>query len=176
MSRLIIGWQRLACSDRTRVELLDGQVMDLYRISPLHAAVTHQIAGPFFFLPKESRVVSIHNPVRLDEFNELQPDLALLRYVPNYYKTRHPGPADVFLVIEIADASLEYDREEKLPAYGRAGIPEVWIVNLNELTVEIYHEPNFAGYGSRMVLRAGDQAKSLAFPDVAVDVAELLKR
>jgi Uma2 family endonuclease len=51
----------------------------------------------------------------------------------------------------------------------------VWIVNLNELTLDIYREPHFTGYGSKTVLRAGDQARPLAFPDVAVDVAELLK-
>lgn len=159
-----------------RVELLDGQVMDSHRISPLHASVTGEIAEPFFDLPKETRIVSIHNPVRLDDFNELQPDVALLKFVPNYYKTRHPGPADVLLIIEVADDSLEYDREEKLPAYGRPGVAEVWIVNLNELTVEIYREPHFTGYGSKTVLRAGDLARPLAFPDVAVDVAELLRR
>ena len=82
----------------------------------------------------------------------------------------------MLLLIEVADASLDYDREDKLPAYGRAGVPEVWIVNLNELTVEIYREPNFTGYGSKTILREGDQARSLAFPDVAMDVAELLER
>ena len=66
--------------------------------------------------------------------------------------------------------------EEKLPAYGRAGIAEVWIVNLNDATIEIYREPNFTGYGSKTILRAGDQARALAFPDAVVDVAELLKR
>lgn len=78
--------------------------------------------------------------------------------------------------MEVSDTSLGTDQEEKLPAYGRAGIPEVWIVNLNELTLEIYREPNFTGYGSKTILRAGDRAVPLTFPDVAVDVAELLKR
>lgn len=79
-------------------------------------------------------------------------------------------------MIEISDSTLEADQTEKLPAYGRAGVPEVWIVNLNELTVEVYREPNFTGYAAKTILRPGDQAKPLAFPDVAVDVAELLKR
>jgi Uma2 family endonuclease len=76
---------------------------------------------------------------------------------------------------EIADTSLAADRADKLPAYGRAGIAEVWIVNLNELAVEIYREPNFTGYSRRTILRAGDQARPAAFPDVAVDVADLLR-
>lgn len=94
---------------------------------------------------------------------------------PVAYRKRHPQPEEVYLLIEISDTSLETDQEDKLPLYGRAGIAEVWIVNLNELTVEIYREPDFTGYGSKTVLRPGDQAKPLAFPDVAVDVAELLK-
>ena len=157
-------------------ELLDGVVMDQFRITPLHASVTHQIVEPFFNLAKGTCIVSIRNPVRLDEYNELQPDVMLLKCVRNYYNRQHPGADDVFLLIEVADASLDYDRQEKLPAYGRAGIAEVWIVNLNDSTIEVYREPNFTGYGSRTVLRAGDQAKPLAFPDVDVDVAELLKR
>ena len=157
-------------------ELLNGVVMDPFRVTPLHAGVTHKLAERFFHLPDESCIVSVRNPVRLDEYNELQPDVMSLKYQPNYYRTQHPGPEDVLLLVEVADASLDYDREEKLPAYGRAGIAEVWIVNLNNATIEVHREPNFTGYGSKTVLRAGDQAKPLAFADVAVDVAELLKR
>jgi Uma2 family endonuclease len=71
---------------------------------------------------------------------------------------------------------LDYDREEKIPAYGRAGIAEVWIVNLNNATLEVYRDPHFTGYGSKTVLSAGDQVAPQAFPDAVVDVAELLKR
>jgi len=67
------------------------------------------------------------------------------------------------------------DREKKLPIYGRAGVQEVWIVNLPERVIEVYREPHFTGYASKTILRAGDQAKPQAFPDVTVDVAGLLK-
>lgn len=159
-----------------QVELLNGQVVDCFRISPLHAGTTHGFAEPFFHHPEERWIVSIRNPVRLDEYSEVQPDFMLIKYRADYYKTRHPSPDDVYLLVEVADVSLDYDRAEKLPAYGRAGISEVWIVNLREESIEVYREPHFTGYGSKIVLRAGDQAKPQAFPDVAVDVAELLKR
>lgn len=158
-----------------RVELLDGTVTDLCRQTLLHAAVTHEVAKPFLDQPEKRCIVSIHNPVHLDDFNEPEPDMALLRFIPNYYRNRHPGPDDIFLLVEVADVSLEYDRE-KLPFYGRAGVMEAWIVNLKEFTVEVYRKPNFAGYGSKTVLHPGDQAKSLAFPDIALDVAELMKQ
>jgi Uma2 family endonuclease len=157
-------------------ELLNGVVIDPFRITPLHASITHQITEPFLNLPKECCIVSIRNPVRLDEYNELQPDVMLLKRIPDYYRRHHPGPEDVLVLVEVADASLEYDRVEKLPVYARVGIAEVWLVNLNEMEMEIYREPNFTGYGSKTTLRAGDHAKPLAFPNVTLDVGELLKR
>ena len=156
-------------------ELLNGVVMDPFRITPLRASVMHQIAEPFFHLPKESCIVSIRNPVRLDEYNELQPDVMLLRYLPNDYTERHPGPEDVLLLIEVADNSLAYVREHKLPVYARTGIAEAWLVNLLEQTVEIHREPSFTGYATKTILRAGDTARPQAFPDVVVNVAELLE-
>ena len=78
--------------------------------------------------------------------------------------------------MEVADESLAFDREIKLPAYGRAGICEVWIVDLVDQVVEIYREPNFNGYSSKTIMRAGDQAKAQAFPEVGIDVAQLLRR
>jgi len=82
----------------------------------------------------------------------------------------------VFLLVEVSDSTIESDQAEKLPAYARAGIPEVWIVNLNELTLEVYREPHFTGFNSKTVLRAGQKAAPLAFPDAVVDVGELLER
>jgi Uma2 family endonuclease len=78
--------------------------------------------------------------------------------------------------VEISDTTLGTDQGEKLPAYGRAGIAEVWIVNLVDLTVEVYREPNFTGYASKAVLGAGEEARLLAFPEVLVNVADLVKR
>ena len=159
-----------------RVELLNGQIIDMSPIGPFHGSITKYLNQLFTAASKGRWITQVQDPVHLDEHSEPEPDLALLKPVADFYRRRHPQPEDVFLLVEISDSTLETDQEEKLPAYGRAGIAEVWIVNLNELTVEIYREPHFTGYGSKNILRAGDQAKPQAFPDVAVDVAELLKR
>jgi len=100
----------------------------------------------------------------------------LLKPSANYYRYGHPQPQDVFLLVEIADTSLEKDQEKKIPAYARSGIAEVWIVNLNDQTIEVYRQPHFAGYSSKVILNAGDKASPQAFPDVSLDVAEWLKR
>jgi len=159
-----------------RVELLNGEIYDKPRRSPLHCSVTCELSSLFCLNSRDRWIVSVHNPLRLDKFSEPEPDLMLVRHRDDYYCNQHPGPADALLVIEVAETTLEFDRELKLPAYGRAGIPEVWIVNLNELTVEVYREPHFEGYGSKTILRAGDHARPAAFPDVEVDVEKFSRR
>jgi Uma2 family endonuclease len=158
-----------------RVELLDGKIIDMSPIGPFHGGLVNRLIRLFHKLAAGRWLVSAQNPVHLDEYSEPQPDLMLLKPAADDYTSRHPVPEDVFLLIEVADSSLAYDREDKLPAYGRAGISEVWILNLPAKTIEVYREPHFAGYGSTRTLCAGDKASPLAFPEVAVDVAELLK-
>jgi Uma2 family endonuclease len=133
------------------------------------------LARSFNRLSKGRWLVSTQDPLHLGDFSEPEPDIILLKPADDDYTSRHPQVDDVFLLIEVSDSTLEYDRSEKLPAYGRAGIPEVWIVNLVELTVEVYREPHFAGYGNKTVLRAGAISPA-AFPDATLDVTELLKR
>jgi Uma2 family endonuclease len=159
-----------------RVELLNGEIIDRSPIGPFHGGIVARLNRMFTQSARGRFHLSPQNPLRLDEHSEPEPDLLLAKPRSDDYTRSHPGPDDVFLLIEVADSSLDQDREQKLPAYGRAGIPEVWIVNLNELTVEVYREPHFEGYTSRTVLRAGDQASPAPFPDVKVEVGELLRR
>lgn len=159
-----------------RVELLNGEIIDMSPIGPFHGGVANYLTEMFTAAAKGRWITTIQNPLHLDDQSEPQPDVLLLKPAKDFYRRRHPQPEDVFLLVEISDTSLQAGQEEKLPIYGKAGIPEVWIINLNELTIEIYREPHFNGYGSKTILRAGDEAKPLAFPDVAINVAELLKR
>lgn len=158
-----------------RVELLNGEITDMSPIGPFHGGVVNYLNETFTMLARGRWTTSVQNPLRLDDHSEPQPDLMLLRPAADYYRRRHPQPADVFLLIEVSDTSIGIDREDKLPAYGRAGIGEVWIVNLTDLTVEVYRQPHFTGYAAKSILRPGDQAVSLTFPDADVSVGELLK-
>jgi Uma2 family endonuclease len=159
-----------------RVELIDGAIHDMSPIGPTHSGVVIRLIRLFTFRVKGRWLVSAQNPVGLDNYSEPQPDLVLLKPAPDDYVSHHPTPDDVFLLIEVADSSLEFDRNKKLPVYARTGIPELWIINLQESTIEVYREPHFTGYEKKTVLRAGDKASPMAFPDVAVDVAELLRK
>jgi Uma2 family endonuclease len=158
-----------------RVELLDGKIIDKPPIEPLHGGSVNRLIRLFAKLADGRWLVSAQNPVHLDEYSEPQPDLLLLKPDPDDYTSRHPVPEDVFLLIEVADSTLAYDREQKLPAYGRAGIAEVWILNLRARTFEVNREPHFAGYDSNQTFGAGEKVSPSAFPDAVVAVAELLK-
>ena len=159
-----------------RVELLNGEIIDMSPIGPFHGGVVGRLTRLFTMLSKDRWLVWPQNPLRLGDDSEPEPDVMLLEPAPDDYTSRHPQAKDVFLLVEVSDASLTTDLEKKLPTYGSAGVAELWIENLNEETIEIYREPHFVGYGSKTVLRAGDQGRPAAFPDAAVDVAELLKR
>ena len=137
----------------------------------------HRFNGRLFNLLAKGRwLVSTQDPVRLDDYSESEPDLALLQPAPDDYKSRHPRADHSFLFIEVSDTTLDYDREAKLPVYGRAGVAEVWIVNLPDAVIEVYRDPHFTGYGSKTGRSAGDEIASQAFPDAVVNVAELLQK
>lgn len=159
-----------------RVELLEGEIIDMMPVGPFHSGVVNQLTDFFTLCAHRRWLVSNQNPVRLNPHSEPQPDLVIVRFADDYYKERHPTPDDVLLLIEVADSSLDYDRGDKLAAYGKAGIEEYWLVNLKEQCVEIYREPHFTGYASTRVLKPGDHAAPAAFSDVMVDLAELLRR
>ena len=159
-----------------RVELIEGQIHDMSPIGPNHGAVVMQLTEIFSEYGKKRWIVSVQNSVRLDMHSEPEPDLVLLKRAPDYYRSHLPAADDVLLLIEVADSSLDFDRRKKLPIYARAGIPEVWIVDLQESAIEVYREPHFTGYEQKIIYRPRDKVSPAAFPDVKVNVGELLKR
>ena len=106
-----------------RVELVDGEIKQMPPIHPPHASIVHRLNAVLARKLHGKVVVGIQSPIRLDDFNEPQPDVTVLRFQDDYYGSHHPTPADVMLAIEVADTSLRYDRDEKMPRYGAAGIP-----------------------------------------------------
>jgi Uma2 family endonuclease len=159
-----------------RVELIDGAIHDMSPIGPNHSGVVIRLNRFFHLQAKKRWIVSSQNPVGLDNYSEPQPDVILLKPAPDDYVSHHPAPDDVFLLIEVADSSLDFDRGKKLQVYARAGIAEFWIANLPDSAIEIYREPHFTGYEKKAIVRAGEKTVPSAFPNVAVDVAELLRK
>jgi Uma2 family endonuclease len=157
-----------------RLELLEGEIYEMPPIGSHHAAcvtLLHQLLTLKF---ADKLIVISQNPIRLDDFSEPQPDIALLRWRDDFYRHAHPTPADVLLVIEVADTTLESDRRYKIPLYAKAGITEAWLVNLPEETIELYAEPAGGAYQLTKVFKRGAEAQSHTLADLRVSVAALI--
>ena len=124
-----------------RVELIDGEIIDMLPIGALHAAIVDLLARHFARCAVETVFIRCQNPLRLDDVSEPEPDISFLRPRADLYTTRHPGPADVLLVIEVADTSLAYDLGVKVPLYARHGIPEVWVIDASTRRTQVFREP-----------------------------------
>jgi Uma2 family endonuclease len=156
-----------------RVELIDGEIIDLNAIGSPHAAITTRLTRQFIRAVGDLAIISVQNPLRLDSYNEPEPDLLVLRPRADDYQANHPGAADVLLLVEVAETSLTYDRGRKLALYARFGVPEVWIVDLAGATLEIYRGPKEGTYALTERRTGGSLTPDLV-PSVAIDVAALL--
>lgn len=130
-----------------RVELIEGEIIAMSPIGSRHAGCVNRLTQLFSEKVSGLAIVSVQNPIRLSDSTEPEPDLALLRPRADFYAQAHPQPADVLLVVEVADHSLAYDRAIKVPLYARAGIPETWVIDLDTETVFVYQQPGAPGYG-----------------------------
>jgi Uma2 family endonuclease len=157
-----------------RVELIDGEIVEMAPIDPEHADRVDLLAKSFFDRFGDLARVRVQNPLHLDEYEQPQPDLALVRRPTGSYRHAHPRPDDVLLVVEVADTSLALHRRVKLPLYARAGIPEVWLVDLQHELVHVYQEPTGDGYRVTRTARRGERVAPAAFPDRDLAVNDLL--
>lgn len=157
----------------TSVELIAGEVVDRELSGPFHSSSGSFLNAIFNQLAAGRWVVWNQYPLHLDDFSEPEPDLMLVKPPLARYKKAHPQPEDVFLLVEISDSSLVRDQQTKLPLYARAGVEEVWILNIPQRQLEVCRRPNFLGYESRQIFRDGFVAPA-AFPDATVNLTELL--
>jgi Uma2 family endonuclease len=155
-----------------RVELIEGEIIPMLPIGPFHSDAVDELVELFIIHSKKRWRVRGQHAIAIDGESLPQPDITLVKR--RRYGGRHPKPEDVYLVIEVSDSSLRFDRSRKLPLYAKAGIPEVWIVNLRTRTIEVHTDPTFNGYSDAKTLKAGQIASPAAFPDVKISVADLL--
>ncbi len=133
-------------SQGDRLELIEGEIIEMSPIGKRHAAVVRRLNNLLTrALGEDEALVDAQNPVVLGDISEPQPDLALLRPRADFY-AEHPRPEDILLLIEVADTSLAYDREVKVPTYALHGVSEVWIADLSGAAVEVYRRPTADGY------------------------------
>ena len=138
-----------------RIELIDGRIFRRDDMNPPHVLTTGRTKRAVESMLPGGRFIRKDEPIRIPDFNEPFPDLAVAHGDLETYADHHPGPEDVSLVIEISDATLGKDRGDKRINYGRAGIPVYWIVNLVDRQIEVYSDPQPDGYATRTHYRPG---------------------
>jgi Uma2 family endonuclease len=157
-----------------RVQLIEGEIIDMPPPGSRHASVVDQLMLLFVRAVAGRAIVRVQGPVRLDRMSEPQPDLSLLTPRADHYRESHPTGLDTLLVVEVSDSALRYDRDVKLPLYARHGVPEVWIVDLQNGCVHFHRELADCRYHEASSTTAPGLAPIEALPDVTVDLSGLL--
>jgi len=150
-----------------RLELIHGELVTMSPINRRHAAGVDRLNLLLADRLNRRALHRIQNPITLAD-SEPQPDVAIVRWRDDFYSAGHPTPPDIYWIIEVADTSIAYDRDIKVSLYLAAGIPEVWLVNLENDCLEIYR------LGEQKILRRGQTLAALQFPELIFTVDELL--
>lgn len=158
-----------------RVELIEGDLIAMPPIGERHAGKTRQLNRLFSARVGAAALVDVQNPVALDQHSEPQPDLALLKPRSDFYESGHPQPEDVLLLLEISDSTLRYDRDIKVPLYAKAGIPEVWLLDLPGQRLEVYRRPSGEGYREILYPAFDETIAPVLLPDLVLPVNSLIQ-
>lgn len=160
-----------------RVELLDGEIVDMAPIGSRHGGMVKLLTQCFSANLDKRAIVSVQDPLHLSTRSEPQPDLMLLKPRDDFYAAAHPQAADVLLLIEVGDITARFDREVKLPLYARHGVAEAWLIDLETRQVEICRSPlpDSGDYAERTTVSTGSIVPRL-LPDCQVDVGTLFPR
>lgn len=157
-----------------RVELIDGEILTMSPANEPHEGMVRLILNRLIPQLGQLATIDVQNALALDERSRPEPDLMLLKPHPDAYRHQRPRPEDVLLLIEVADSSLQKDRTLKIPNYARAGVTEVWIVDLAGHCIEVYHDPvaKRKTYAQSRILHQG-QATCSALPQISLSVDDL---
>lgn len=155
-------------------ELIDGEIIHRMPTGSKHASVVRRLEKNLERNFGDFVMISSQNPIHIDEHNEPEPDIALLKPREDFYAGRHPEPEDVLLLIEVSDSTLEYDRETKKTMYAEAGIKEFWLVNLKQDLVETYTDPANGVYYQMKIFGRGETAASKYINQLSLETNEIL--
>jgi Uma2 family endonuclease len=157
-----------------RVELIRGEVIQMSPIHPPHNGTIHRANQSLVRIVGDRAIVGVQGAIRLDDWDEPQPDLYLLRPKEDFYTSRHAGPADILLIIEVADSSLEYARTVKMQLYAETGVPEYWISNIVDDCVIAFSDASGGTYRKIQQFRRGEKLSPQLLPDCLIPIDALL--
>jgi Uma2 family endonuclease len=159
--------------ENDRVELIQGELIEMAPIGSRHMATVTRLTRVLIEALGSNAIVSPQNPIALPPDSEPQPDIALLKPRTDYYEASLPEPPDVLLVIEVADTTLAYDRDVKLPLYAQQGIPEVWLIDLQGRSLSIYRDPSPQGFQQVLTPGRTERVSLTRLPGVTIDLAAI---
>ena len=157
-----------------RVELIEGEMIEMAPIGARHVAMVNKLCALLVAAVGKNAIVSVQNPIILPPRNEPQPDLAILKPRADYYESQLPNAQDVLLLIEVADSTLEYDRDAKIPTYAQHDISEVWLINLQTNSLSIFLDPAPKGYRRLLTPQRGERIAPHLLPNIELAVTEIL--
>jgi Uma2 family endonuclease len=159
-----------------RVELLEGEIVEMTPIGYIHASVVSRLNALFTPAAAGRAIVRVQDPAILSDFSAPQPDIALVAYREDFYGSGHPRPDDVLLIIEVADSSIRTDLGWKARIYAAAGVREYWVVDLSRRRIVVHEHPEEERYASVQRLTNTDAVTTPALPGVSWTVDEILGR
>ena len=158
-----------------QIELLNEVIIEKMPKGTKHSAANERVTRVFSRKLSEKVFIRNQNPIWLDDFSEPEPDIVLAIQKEDEYENSHPTPNEIFLILEIADSTLGYDRNTKGLAYSRAGIGQYLLVNIENNTIEDYRNPGDDGYGMKQTYKTGDKFSLLAFPQIEIAIEDFLQ-
>jgi Uma2 family endonuclease len=156
-----------------RLELIEGEIIEMAPIDPPHAGCVNTLIQLLARRAGDKALLSVQNPLIVSLRSVPEPDFVLLKPRPDNYRTAHPTASDVVLAIEVSDTALTFDLRTKVPLYARCGIPEAWVVDVNERVIHVFRDPSAAGYRISLTLKPGETAVCAALPEARIEVGEL---
>ncbi len=156
-----------------RVELIDGEMLEMAPIGARHLAKVNRLSRMLSLALGQEAIVSTQNPIALPPQTEPQPDIALLKPRADDYEGRLPAAADILLIIEVADTTLAYERDIKIPVYARHGIPEVWLFDMQTGSLFVHRDPGPNGFQRVLTPQRNETVSPMLLPDIRIDLAEV---
>lgn len=159
----------------TRIELIDGEVVEITPIGFPHQSVVDRLNRLFTARLGERAIVRVQGPAAISNWSLPQPDVLLLAPRADFYRSAHPQPPhDIQLLVEVSGSTVRYDRIVKVPLYARGGVSEVWVVDLPTRVVHVSRQPGPDGYEWSADYSPGQSIKPVAYPDLSFGVDEIL--
>jgi len=160
--------------DGIRTELINGEIIEMSPMGARHASAVSRLTELLVPALKGKAQLRPQLPLRLNDYNEPEPDLCFVKPRRDHYGMKHPGSGDTLLAIEVSVSSLRYDRDVKSGVYATSRVPEFWIVHLEGDVLLVFREPSKGAYKTALTLHRGESVGALAFPEIPIAVSDLL--